>query len=192
MTTKHPSLAKYDALNGKGLLSRVAQKAAAEKAKLKKFHELFDAEEARELARTKRAKKVVANNSPGKRKTVKARTVAEKSLVAANRLLNGHSILSEDDLKLPDHATPLDVMMQAMRKAYQTGGAMAAFPFARECAPYMHARISSMTLKPGGSEQAQITRIVREILPAPVDVADLLGDTPVRVVEEFTDVTPNE
>lgn len=51
--------------------------------------------------------------------------------------------------------TPLEVMIQAMREAYETGGPVAAFPFAKDAAPYMHAKISSMELtgKDGGPVQ---------------------------------------
>jgi hypothetical protein len=41
--------------------------------------------------------------------------------------------------------TPLDVMLDAMREAYRKGGATAAAPFAKEAAPYVHAKLSSVT-----------------------------------------------
>lgn len=41
--------------------------------------------------------------------------------------------------------TPLEVMIEAMRKAYKSkGGAAAAFQYAIAAAPYMHPRISSI------------------------------------------------
>lgn len=40
--------------------------------------------------------------------------------------------------------TPLEVMIQAMREAYDSGGALAAFPFAKEAAPFMHPRLQSV------------------------------------------------
>jgi len=46
----------------------------------------------------------------------------------------------------PD-ATPLDVMILAMRLAYKKGGAISAQPYARDAAPYIHARIAQMELK---------------------------------------------
>lgn len=49
--------------------------------------------------------------------------------------------------ELPPDATPLDVMMMAMRVAYRKGGAIAAQPYARDAAPYVHARIAQMELK---------------------------------------------
>lgn len=49
--------------------------------------------------------------------------------------------------------TPLEVMLQAMREALAKGGASAAFPFARDAAPYLHPRISAteVTGKDGGA-----------------------------------------
>lgn len=46
-----------------------------------------------------------------------------------------------------DGITPLEVMIKAMREAYNKGGAIAAFNLAKDCAPYMHARINSIDLK---------------------------------------------
>lgn len=48
--------------------------------------------------------------------------------------------------------TPLEVMLQAMREAYEKDGAPAAVPFAKECAPYIHPKISNIELtgKDGG------------------------------------------
>lgn len=39
--------------------------------------------------------------------------------------------------------TPLEVMIRAMREAYEAGGAIAAFPFAKDCAPFMHPRLAT-------------------------------------------------
>jgi hypothetical protein len=43
--------------------------------------------------------------------------------------------------------TPLEIMVEAMREAYMVGGAVAAFAFAKDAAPYMHAKLSSTDLK---------------------------------------------
>lgn len=53
--------------------------------------------------------------------------------------------------------TPLEVMLEAMGEAYNTGGAVAAFPFAKDAAPYMHAKIQAMELtgKDGGPVQTE-------------------------------------
>lgn len=40
--------------------------------------------------------------------------------------------------------TPLDIMLQAMREAHERGGAEAAFPFAKDAAPYLHAKLSAI------------------------------------------------
>jgi hypothetical protein len=61
--------------------------------------------------------------------------------------------------------TPLDVMIKAMRETYEASGAAAAFQFARDVAPYMHPRISSVEVsgKDGGAiQQAHIVGSVAE------------------------------
>lgn len=42
--------------------------------------------------------------------------------------------------------TPLEVMIEAMRNVYDNEGAIAAFPYAKDVAPYLHPRISSTEL----------------------------------------------
>lgn len=56
------------------------------------------------------------------------------------------------DRAASEGVTPLEVMIEAMRNAYETGGAIEAFPYAKDAAPYMHAKISAMELtgKDGG------------------------------------------
>lgn len=51
--------------------------------------------------------------------------------------------------------TPLEVMIEAMRNAYEMGGAAAAFAFAKDAAPYMHPRVAAVELtgKDGGPMQ---------------------------------------
>lgn len=48
--------------------------------------------------------------------------------------------------------TPLEVMLEAMHSVYKESGAPAAVPFAKECAPYIHPKISNIELtgKNGG------------------------------------------
>lgn len=41
---------------------------------------------------------------------------------------------------------PLDVMLEAMRTAYEAGGAVAAFTYAKDAAPYLHAKLSATEL----------------------------------------------
>lgn len=45
---------------------------------------------------------------------------------------------------LAEGKTPLEVMLEAMRTAYDAGGAIAAMPYAKEAAPYLHPKLSSV------------------------------------------------
>lgn len=71
----------------------------------------------------------------------------QRSKAAAERIAEGILVIEEEYGELPPEATPLDVMVMAMRVAYRKGGAIAAQPYARDAAPYMHARIAQMELK---------------------------------------------
>lgn len=73
----------------------------------------------------------------------------QRSKAAAERLAEGIDVIRNDGEpeELPPDATPLDVMVMAMRVAYRKGGAIAAQPYARDAAPYIHARIAQMELK---------------------------------------------
>lgn len=51
---------------------------------------------------------------------------------------------------LDEGTTPLQVMLEAMRQAYQEGGAQAAVPFAKEAAPYVHPKLSNIDAKLDG------------------------------------------
>lgn len=70
-----------------------------------------------------------------------------RSTKVAERIQNGILAVEEEFGELPPEATPLDVMVMAMRAAYRKGGAIAAQPYARDAAPYLHARIAQMELK---------------------------------------------
>lgn len=48
---------------------------------------------------------------------------------------------------LQDGTTPLEVLLEAMRDAYKEGGAMLAMPYAKEAAPYVHPKLSSIEAK---------------------------------------------
>ena len=74
---------------------------------------------------------------------------ARRSKKIASEIAEGKRFVEEghDGSALPADATPLDVMMMAMRKAYVQGGSIAAFPYAEKCAPYIHARIAQIELK---------------------------------------------
>lgn len=43
--------------------------------------------------------------------------------------------------------TPLDVLIEAMKDAYEAGGAIAAAAFAKEAAPYVHPKLSAIEAK---------------------------------------------
>lgn len=71
-----------------------------------------------------------------------------RSKKVADEIAEGKRFIEEHDgSDLPADATPLDVMLMAMRKAYKLGGSIAATPYAEKCAPYIHARIAQMELK---------------------------------------------
>lgn len=46
--------------------------------------------------------------------------------------------------------TPLEVLLAAMREAYESGGPAAAASLAKEAAPYVHPRVSSIEPAPAG------------------------------------------
>lgn len=80
-----------------------------------------------------------------------------KSEVVANQIAAGKRVFIEDDLlELPEDATPLDVMLMAMRRAYLLEGSIGAAPYAEKAAPYIHGKISTIELKnaqaPAGSD----------------------------------------
>lgn len=80
----------------------------------------------------------------GGRKPSVAKRASQK---IAEEILAAQRYVLQDGDPLPDTATPLDIMMCAMRKAYRDGGPMMAFPYAEKTAPYLHARIAQMELK---------------------------------------------
>lgn len=75
-----------------------------------------------------------------------AATVRSKK-VAAEYAAGTRTIPEEAYDDLPVGATPLDILVMAMRRAYLLGGSIAAAPFAEKAAPYMHGKISSIELK---------------------------------------------
>lgn len=89
----------------------------------------------------------------------KPRVTVKKSRETATRIYTkgeiigdyekGDPLLERARYKLPKTATPLDVMIEAMRYAYGIGGPLAAFPYAEKAAPYLHAKISSIELRAG-------------------------------------------
>lgn len=53
----------------------------------------------------------------------------------------------EESFELPVSATPLDVLVMSMRRAFMVGGSMLAAQYAEKAAPYMHGKISTIELK---------------------------------------------
>lgn len=53
----------------------------------------------------------------------------------------------EESFELPQNATPLDVLVMSMRRAFMVGGSMLAAQYAEKAAPYMHGKISTIELK---------------------------------------------
>lgn len=45
---------------------------------------------------------------------------------------------------LKEGTTPLEVILEAMKDAYETDGARAALPYAKEAAPYVHPKLSNV------------------------------------------------
>lgn len=73
--------------------------------------------------------------------------VRQASLEVAEEILRAERYVLQEGDPLPDTATPLDIMLCAMRTAYRTGGPSASFPYAEKTAPYLHARIAQMELR---------------------------------------------
>lgn len=115
-------------------------------------------------------------------------TTKKRSREIADGILSGNrTVANRVYEKLPDDATPLDVMIMAMREAYEVGGSLMAFPYAEKAAPYLHARISSITLQnptvvqnPDGSTTPTGTDQRRGFL---VEFVDALPAAPGDVIE---------
>jgi hypothetical protein len=70
-----------------------------------------------------------------------------RSKEIADKIAEGQRYILEGGEELPKDATPLDVMLAAMRCAYNRAGPEAAAVYAKDAAPYLHARIAQMILK---------------------------------------------
>lgn len=77
----------------------------------------------------------------------KNEALVKKSRRHASRVLDGEVLGALKNGELDPNATPLDVMIQAMREAYKIGGAIMAAPFAKEAAPYVHGKVNNIDLK---------------------------------------------
>jgi hypothetical protein len=76
--------------------------------------------------------------------------------------------------------TPLEIMLKAMRAVYRRKGAVAAFPLAKDVAPYIHARIASVEHWTPPEGLAVVHRIERVVLKGTVATAaiiDASGDS---------------
>lgn len=92
----------------------------------------------------------VATKRTASRKSAASSTVgaAEKrSKVVADEYAVGKRVVPPESPDLPPNATPLDILMMAMKRAYLLGGSIAAAPYAEKAAPYIHGKISSIELK---------------------------------------------
>lgn len=77
-----------------------------------------------------------------------ANTATARSIKVADEIAAGVRNIPEEKYdELPPNATPLDILVMAMRRAYLIGGSIAAAPFAEKAAPYLHGKISSIELK---------------------------------------------
>lgn len=97
--------------------------------------------------KTKPARPGHGGKRPGSGRPPAAATTRSKA--AAERIANGLLFIKHngEPEELSPDATPLDVMMMAMRVAYRMHGARGAHEYAKDCAPYVHARIAQMELK---------------------------------------------
>lgn len=90
---------------------------------------------------------VVKKRGAGRNGGRKPAAATKRSKEIANLIAEGKRYILQGGEPLPDDATPLDVMLAAMRSAYNRAGPEAAAIFAKEAAPYIHARIAQMELK---------------------------------------------
>lgn len=99
------------------------------------------------------------SGTPAKKRRNRSNTPVP-SVKAAERILNGE-LLGQVKGELHPDATPLDVMIEAMRQAYKIGGALAAASYAEKAAPYVHGKINPIDLKqvPRQTEQGAETPV---------------------------------
>lgn len=73
---------------------------------------------------------------------------------------------------LKEGTTPLEVMLEAMKAAYEEGGAKAAMPFAKEAAPYIHPKLTSV--------DANVNGVIGQYAAQPIPVESRHSDTVAR------------
>jgi len=77
---------------------------------------------------------------------------------------------------LADGTTPLQVMLEAMKTVYEKGGAVAAVPYAKECAPYVHPKLAAT--EHSGSIETQTAEMTDSELGVRIAFALALADRP--------------
>jgi hypothetical protein len=100
------------------------------------------AQPAKKTAARKPATKAQANASMNKGASVRRTKAIADGYAAGTR-----KPPPEEAMELPEDATPLDVMVMAMRRAFMVGGSLFAAKYAEAAAPYMHGKISTVELK---------------------------------------------
>lgn len=109
-------------------------------------------------------------------------------------VIAGKRVIKEAGDELPDHATPLDIMLMAMRSAYKVGGSLMAFPYAEKAAPYLHARIAQVQIKPpDDSKGALVFGWLSDLppIPRPQDLPPDPGDQAPRILDGMTKLLDN-
>ncbi len=100
-------------------------------------------------------KSVVAKKTTRRTNTSTSGAAELRSKLVADGYASGKRKVPKEEPELPPNATPLDVLIMAMNRAYLLGGSMLAAQYAEKAAPYMHGKISSIELKnPIGSGSA--------------------------------------
>jgi hypothetical protein len=110
---------------------------------------------------------------PGAGRPVGSKTGLKASKSQLAKLLEAGGVKSaigaHDGTKMPKGFTPLQVMEAAMARAWELGGPLFAFNFAKEAAPFRHAKLSSLSAGGGfgGGGQngggAQVARVRVEV-----------------------------
>lgn len=54
--------------------------------------------------------------------------------------------------------TPLDILLEAMKEAYQQGGALMAAPWAKDAAPYVHPKLANIDANVQGDFIVEVRR----------------------------------
>jgi hypothetical protein len=74
--------------------------------------------------------------------------------------------------------TPLDIILEAMRLAYDSGGAAAAVPFAKDAAPYVHPKLANI--------EAKLDGVIGQYTAQPIPVEERNSDALARTARPAT------